>query len=301
MIPETIQDAVFDVLRTWGDDTPVRAVIPASPGGVSDTLRLKTDMSEYFLKWNNSPWCGTFTNEAFHLGLIRGTQTVRVPDVVGYAEGGEGEPAWMLQNWLDATMQDKERLLGARLGERMAAFHRATANSMPGYGYTSRNEDGSAQPTTGDWAAFIADAYGHHLRQAREQNRWTPERNRLADRLMERLPELMGSVNRAPTMLHGDLHGCNVRLMEDGEPVVVDPWLFYGDREKEIVSTMVSGDFPPSFYEAYNAHYPLEPGFEERADLYKLSWYWSGLYYSADPTDGTSNAIADPILKRYVG
>ncbi|MBW4608714.1 MAG: fructosamine kinase family protein [Hassallia sp. WJT32-NPBG1] len=75
-----------------------------------------------------------------------------------------------------------------------------------------------------------------------------------------------------------------------------------GDREVEIVSTLISGDFPIGFYEAYNAVYPLEPGFDERADLYRLIWYLSPGYYAPHPDDvETNNAITDPILEKYVG
>ena len=303
VIPQSIETAVNAALREAGDFGPFRSVEPASKGGVSDTLRLKTDKGDYFLKWNATPWCGTFTTEDFQLKLLRQTQTARVPVVVGFAEGTDGNPAWMLQEWAGgAEPGDEEQRLGARLGERIAALHQATSGKAPGYGYVERADDGSPRwPTAGDWIAFTIDEWMHNINRARNENRWTAERNARVDRLIARLPDFLGNVKRTPTMLHGDLHGCNVRLADDGEPVIADPWLYFGDREKEIVSTIVSKDFPPAFYDAYNAVYPLETGFAERADLYKLSWYLSGLYYSDDPASGQCNAIVDPILARFVG
>ncbi len=302
-IPQSIEADVIAALRRWGDSTSVRETGDATSGGVSETLLLSTDDDVYFLKWNEMPWFGTFTNEAFQLSLLRQTNTVRVPIVIDFAEGEEGRPAWMLQKWAgSADQQDKSLRLGEKLGVRLAALHLATADSAPGYGYVEPNADGSSILPTQEWVVFLYEAHlRHHIERARQENRWTAERNHRIDKLIERLPDLLGGVRRAPTMLHGDLHSGNVRLAEDGEPVLVDPWLFYGDREIEIVSTFLSGDFTPAFYESYNAQYPLEPGFESRVDLYKLVWLLSGLYYCGDSTSGEDNAIADPILMLYVG
>jgi fructosamine-3-kinase len=71
----------------------------------------------------------------------------------------------------------------------------------------------------------------------------------------------------------------------------VDPWLYFGDREHEIVSTLMSGDFPAAFYDAYIAHFPLEPGFAERVDLYRLAWLLGR----------PDSALAEPIVAHYVG
>lgn len=304
MIPEALQEQVVCALREAGDRTPIRQMQPTSRGGVSDTLYLLTDKGEYFLKWNETPWFGTFTNEAFQLSLLRQTNTVRVPDVIAFAESQNGLPAWMLQEWIGgASAEDERNRLGARLAEKIAALHSVTAaNCTSGYGYITRDESGSEHLPVDDWATFLYEAHlRHHIERARGENRWSNKRNQRIDQLIERLPKLLSGVRRSPSLLHGDLHSCNVQCASNGEPVVADPWTYYGDREVEIVSTLLSKDFPPEFYAAYNAVYPLEPGFDERADLYRLIWYLSPGYYAPNPTDvEANNAIADPILERYV-
>jgi protein-ribulosamine 3-kinase len=293
MIPEGIRDAVINALTAAGDATPLLAEQEGVAGGVSTTCRLRTERGDYFLKWNTTPWFGTFTNEAFHLALLRDTHTVRVPEVIGFAESEEGRPAWMLQVWLDgAADEQRECRTGARLGERIAALHRTTAGMSPGYGFPERLTDGTVKLPTQDWPTFFYEALiRHHIQRSRQENRWTEAFNRRVDRLIDRLPGLFGDIKRTPCLLHGDLHSCNVRCAADGEPAVVDPWLYYGDREHEIVCTLMSGDFLPDFYDAYNAHHPLEPGFEERIDLHKLAWLLS----RPDPN------LAEPILIHYVG
>lgn len=299
-IPQVIEVDVLNALQEAGDPSSLLDIQTASQGGVSNTLRFRTDSGDYFLKWNSR---FGFTNEAFQLSLLRQTNTVRVPVVVGVADSNGDQPAWMLQRWAGVAEPGDESIrVGSRLGERLASLHLTTSGSAPGYGYVEREPDGSPRLPTQDWPTFLYEGHlKHSIDRARAENRWTTERNQRVDRLLERLPDLLRGGNSKPTLLHGDLHSGNVRLAEDGEPVVVDPWLFYGDRELEIVSTLLSGDFPPAFYDTYNALYPMEPSFNERIDLYKLVWFLSGLYYSPDPTSGEDNAKADPILKHYVG
>ena len=55
-----------------------------------------------------------------------------------------------------------------------------------------------------------------------------------------------------------------------GEPCLIDPAVYFGHREIELAFTQLFGGFEDSYYEAYNAVYPLTPGFADRADLYNL-------------------------------
>jgi fructosamine-3-kinase len=59
-------------------------------------------------------------------------------------------------------------------------------------------------------------------------------------------------------------------MSADGEPVVFDPAVYYGDREADLAMTSLFGGFPPEFYRSYHNAWPLEPGHHERRDLYNL-------------------------------
>jgi len=265
-------------------------------------VRFKTERGDYFLKWNMKPESGTFGQEAFQLSLLRETQTVRVPEVIGFAECEGETPGWMLQRWAGRmNLANRPERVGRRLAERLAALHAQTAGKSPGYGYVGRGGDGERVLPTQDWPTFLYEGQlQHSIERARRENWWTAERNRRVDQLIERLPELLGGVERAPMLLHGDLHSGNIRLSAEREPVLVDPWLFYGDREIEIVATQLSGDFAAEFYETYEALLPLAAGFEARAEIYRLVWYLGILYVNGGTAENqTANAIADPILRRY--
>ena len=52
--------------------------------------------------------------------------------------------------------------------------------------------------------------------------------------------------------------------------MLIDPAVYYGDREADLAMTALFGGFPDAFYSAYGEAWPLEPGWAGRFELYKL-------------------------------
>ncbi|RMG29588.1 MAG: fructosamine kinase family protein, partial [Gammaproteobacteria bacterium] len=73
-----------------------------------------------------------------------------------------------------------------------------------------------------------------------------------------------------PSLLHGDLWGGNWGTLESGEPVIFDPAVYYGDREADLAMTELFGGFGRDFRAAYEAAWPLDPGYRVRRTLYNL-------------------------------
>jgi len=46
--------------------------------------------------------------------------------------------------------------------------------------------------------------------------------------------------------------------------------VYYGDRETDLAMTELFGGFGQDFYSAYQAAWPLDPGYRARKDLYNL-------------------------------
>jgi fructosamine-3-kinase len=57
---------------------------------------------------------------------------------------------------------------------------------------------------------------------------------------------------------------------EKGEPVIIDPAVYYGHREMDLGMSQLFGGFDNRFYETYHKNYPLEPGWQERMDYCNL-------------------------------
>jgi fructosamine-3-kinase len=89
--------------------------------------------------------------------------------------------------------------------------------------------------------------------------------SKLLDHLDKFLPE-----PKQPSLVHGDLWSGNVMCGKDGKALLIDPASYVGHAEVDLAMTELFGGFPQEFYEAYRSENPLEPGYEERRDLYNL-------------------------------
>lgn len=88
--------------------------------------------------------------------------------------------------------------------------------------------------------------------------------------LLERFPALFAGHAPAASLLHGDLWSGNHAYTRSGEPAIFDPAVYYGDREADLAMTELFGGFGDDFYAAYNACWPLDPGYGTRKTLYNL-------------------------------
>ena len=73
-----------------------------------------------------------------------------------------------------------------------------------------------------------------------------------------------------PVLLHGDLWAGNFMFDEDERPLVFDPAPLYGDREFDIGVSTVFGGFGNAFYNEYKDLLPMEEGYQERLNFYRL-------------------------------
>jgi fructosamine-3-kinase len=73
-----------------------------------------------------------------------------------------------------------------------------------------------------------------------------------------------------PSLLHGDLWSGNLLADETGLPCLIDPAVYYGNREIDLAMTRLFGGFDQKYLEAYDEEFPLVPGLERRYDLYNL-------------------------------
>ena len=56
----------------------------------------------------------------------------------------------------------------------------------------------------------------------------------------------------------------------DGKAMLIDPATYVGHRKADLAMTELFGGFPLEFYDAYRKAAPLQPGYENRRDLYNL-------------------------------
>ncbi|MBB5193161.1 fructosamine-3-kinase [Silvimonas terrae] len=228
-------------------------------GDINEAWRLRTSEGDWFVKLNTASRRAMF--EAERAGLAALARGIHVPSPV--LCGVAGEHAFLVLEWLDLRRRGDE----AELGRQLARLHRLTA---PQYGWPHDNTIGSTTQPNGwmdNWLDFFRERrLGHQFALA--------ARNGIALRdtrlLLDCLPALLGGRKTVPSLLHGDLWGGNAAWLPDGSPLLFDPACYYGDRETDLALTGLFGGFGSAFYAAYQATWPLEPGFERRRDLYNL-------------------------------
>jgi len=220
----------------------------------------------YFVKLNAPDRLGMFSAEAAGLDEIGRTKTVRVPRHVCHGTGPAA--SWIVLEHLDLMPADDRGMRA--LGKSLARLHRATRER---YGWDRDNTIGATPQINAwadDWIAFWRERrLGFQLSLAASQGH-SGRLIAIGERLMEKLPAYFAGYSPLPSLLHGDLWSGNAAMEAGGEPVIFDPAVYYGDRESDLAMTELFGGFSQSFYDAYRAEYPLDPGYATRKQLYNL-------------------------------
>lgn len=265
-----LESAVHSELGRLGDSSTWLALDEIGGGCINHASRLQTGRGLYLLKWNPRPAPGMIAAEVRGLELLRETRTVRVPEVLAWREAEVGRPAFALLEWLSGPVFRAEAL-----GRALALLHQAPPLHAPAgsYGLAEDNFIGSNRQKNGwdtDWVRFFAERrLLPQIDLAARGAKMTRERAARLERLVSHLPDWLGGVERRPCLLHGDLWPGNV-INAPGGPALIDPAVYYGDREAEIAFTGLFGGFGSKFYAAYEEVWPLAPDWREREDLYNL-------------------------------
>jgi fructosamine-3-kinase len=218
----------------------------------------------YFVKINQASEIAMFEAEAFGLKQMLITRTIRVPEPICW--GIADNSSYLVMEWLEfgrGTTQAWEEM-----GRKLAAMHKAGGSDK--FGWERNNTIGSTPQIntwTENWADFFAEhRIGYQLQLAKRKGGSFPDYTQVVevvkDFLADRAPE--------PSLVHGDLWSGNAAILETGEPVILDPATYYGDREVDIAMTELFSGFPAAFYRGYNEVFPLDEGYAQRKTLYNL-------------------------------
>jgi fructosamine-3-kinase len=122
-------------------------------------------------------------------------------------------------------------------------------------------------PASDNWVAFLRE---HRLGFQCRLAKCNGLRLDGADELLGQLDSFFTEYKPRPSLLHGDLWSGNMAYGPSGEPVVFDPATYCGDREAEFGLAEMFGGFGDDFWSAYEAEWPLDPGYSTRKLLYRL-------------------------------
>lgn len=251
-------------LKQACEPAPLRSV---GGGSINTCYAWRTERETLFVKVADRKQSDMLGAEAVGLRELAAAKAVRVPEV--RASGTTARHAYLALEWIESggrASRSAEKLLG----ERLALQHRVTA---PKFGWFRDNTIGLT-PQQNDWAddwmAFYRQRRLAYQLDLAQRNGYAALVDEPGRRLLERLDVFFRDYRPVPSLLHGDLWGGNWLADEQGEPVIFDPAVYFGDREADIAMTYLFGGYGRTFHDAYESAWPLDPGHETRRDLYNL-------------------------------
>lgn len=293
MLPDSLARAVVDFLsETVSPTLGIKSYSPASGGCINNGGKLETTHGNFFIKWNDSRrYPGMFDAEAKGLNILAAPGTIHVPRV--FVTRDTDEFQFIMMEYIEprrpATAYWEE------FGCRLALLHLTSSND---FGLDHNNYVGSltqANTPSEDWINFFIELrLKAQLDLALGSGRIHSSLGNQFRKLFMRLPELLNT--EKPSLLHGDLWSGNLITDENGLPCLIDPAVYFGNREVDLAMTQLFGGFSSTFIASYHDTFPLAPGFSERVDLYNLY----PLLVHVNLFGGGYAAQVQSIVKRFV-
>lgn len=237
-----------------------------SGGDINNAYRLITNQSSFFIKTNHaSRYPNMFEKEANGLDLLRNTNTIKIPEVI--AVGEVDDTSFLMLEWIDSARPETN--FWQNFGKQLAQLHQNTFSS---FGLNENNYIGSLSQSNqqhNTWVDFfIHERLQAQIKMAVDAGKMDDQTVKQFENLYKELPNIFPE--ESPALLHGDLWSGNYMVGNKGEPVIIDPAVYYGHREMDLAMTKLFGGFSGEMYQSYNNQYPLQQGWESRITICNL-------------------------------
>jgi len=286
----SLNDAVCDI---YGNSRMIHSKRNISGGDINKALLLTLDDgTNLFMKANTSGFLPCFEAEKEGLEEIRKTNTVSTPEILGL--GTDGNSSFLLLEYITDAKQVRD--YWETFAAELAAMHRTDVGNS--YGFLHDNWIGAGKQINtyhDSWISFFLDCRLKPQLKAADSY-FSAEERRQTEYLLSHLDSYLQEPDR-PSLIHGDLWAGNMITGNDGKGWLIDPAVYYGHPEADLAMTELFGGFSMSFYETYRDIMKLEPGYEDRRNLYNLYHLLNHLNLFGS---GYLSSVRR-ILKRYAG
>jgi fructosamine-3-kinase len=246
--------------------TTILQVIPIAGGSINQVYCLKGNHSKYLVKVNSkNAFPGMFKAEKNGLETIAKTGSIGIPEVI--LLGDHETESFLVLQWIETKRASARG--AAVLGEQLAQMHQSTTENFGGLADNYMGSLPQSNKSHSTWTEFFIEERLKPMIQLSINkklinNDITNQFNKLYERMSGLFEE------EKPSLIHGDLWGGNYLIGLNDKPYLIDPAISYGHREFDIAMTTLFGGFSNEFYEAYNYHFPLARGWQQRLDLWNL-------------------------------
>lgn len=259
--------SIFHHLKSFfGNNFEVHSSSPLSGGDINAVFKIETTTGIYCIKINDaSKFPNMFQRELEGLNLLRDHSDFHIPEALCADEVGRS--SFLLMEYIEEG--NKSNDFWERFGVSLANMHN---QSNDFYGLSSNNYIGSLTQLNSpyqNWNDFYAEnRILSQIKIAYDASVIDHTIVEKAERLCSKLSHLIPK--EKPALLHGDLWSGNYMINNSGNPVLIDPAVYYGHREMDLAMTMLFGGFGSEMYEAYNRTHPLEKNWKDRIALFQL-------------------------------
>ena len=242
------------------DDIVIK-VSPVSGGCINDCYKLETQKSNYFVKLNDT--INLFEEENKGLDLLRASKTFFIPKV--YKFGVFESSNFLLMEWIEE--KNKSDNFWNFFAKNLSELHSTTNDK---FGLDHDNYIGSLKQSN----TYYYDGVEFFI-----NTRLVPQLEKLNSlnnsSFFKKFDVLFNLLNEIipvyqPSLLHGDLWSGNFLIDHSGHACIIDPAVYYGNREADIAMTKLFGGFSEEFYSNYNDYLPMLNGWQERMPIWNL-------------------------------
>ena len=254
----------------FGNSVAITQTDRLSGGDINKAYALTLNTGDkIFMKANAKSNAAFFTAEAAGLTAIAATKAISTPKIIctGTDDGEDVGYSFLLLEYIKSS--GKIKTYWETFARELAAMHKADVGKE--FGFSQDNFIGARpQQNTpaGSWISFFRDQRLAPQFKAADSY-FTPANRIKITKLLDNLDRFLIEPEQ-PSLLHGDLWNGNVMCSSEGKAMLIDPACYVGHREADLAMTELFGGFPQTFYDAYKEAFPLQPGYEERRDLYNL-------------------------------
>jgi protein-ribulosamine 3-kinase len=244
----------------------IKDASPLSGGCINDAYKISSEKGDMFFLKINSP-SRMFFNEANGLNELRKAAAINIPKVFCTGED------YILTEFIEQGKYPKN--FYETFGYQFALMHNYSSTT---FGFFEDNFIGSTpqlnipdENEKNDWIKFYFNKRLFYQFKLAEKNGYADQKFRKAFAGIEnKINSILSGSESIASVIHGDLWGGNFICGINGEPYLIDPAVYYGNREADLAMTKLFGRFNKEFYTYYEQTFPLAPGYEYRENIYKL-------------------------------
>jgi fructosamine-3-kinase len=255
------------ILQRHGLLGPYHISEPVAGGSINQAFKFTSGDKSYFVKSNvRGKFPGLFQKEVHGLQMIERHQIMKTPGVIAVLE--EEDQQVLVLEWIAEGVKDDQFWEG--FGHQLAALHAVKGQA---FGLEDDNYMGSVPQYNKlqiNWIDFFREQRILVMaRQCADQSLLDKKHVDDFEKICLRLDGIFNDIS-GPSLVHGDLWSGNFMCSPSGEPILIDPAVYYGIPAVDLGMTHLFGGFDKRFYEAYQNHTPFPGNYKEQWKVVNL-------------------------------